>query len=264
MAAQAEAAHEGPPPDAMRRSRILHWAAVIGAGLSLWLLIDFLDGPPGPPPSDVVLWELLLSAAFAAEFFTRTGLHWNWKRYLLSHFFDWFAIIPALWFVGQGLSYEGALLWLVLLARVIRVVDRVLGDGFVRRNVLALINAFEEEITDRVLLRILDRVEAALHAGRFGEAVAEALQRNRDPVLARVRAAHPKEGLAAKVAEVSGLEEALAEAEANAYDAVVEVAGSAEVDRALRDVVKDSFDNMRADIGKKEWKKNLGFRPPRV
>lgn len=258
------ATHPGPPPETARRSRVLHWAAIVGAGLSLWLLADYLDGPPGLPPSDVVVLELLLSAAFAAEFFTRTGLHWNWKRYIFTHFFDWFAIIPVLWFVGQGMAYEGALLWLVLLARVVRVLDRVVGDGFVRRNVLALVNAFEEEITDRVMLRILDRVERALRAGKFGEAVAEALQRNRDPVLARVRAAHPRQGLAAKVAQVSGLEEALAEAEANAYDAVVEVAGSAEVDRALRDVVKDSFDNMRAEIAQKEWRKHIGFRPPRV
>lgn len=169
-----------------------------------------------------------------------------------------------LWLVGKGLPYEGVWVWLVLLARAVRFLDRLLGDGFVQRNALALVDAFEEEITDRVMLRILDRVEAALAAGRFGQAAAEALRRNRGPVLARVRASHPREGLAARVAQVTGVEEALAEAEERAYDAVVEVAGSSEVDRAMRDVVKDSFDNMRAEIRQKEWRKNIGFRPPRT
>jgi len=246
---------------APRRGRALHWAAFAGAVFSFLLLAGWMASPDAPVPQGVLLLDLLLSAAAVAEFFTRSGFHWDKLRYVRAHVFDFFAMVPALWLVLRGFPYEGWWVWLLLAARATRAVDRVLGDGFVRRKIVALLEAFEEETTDRVMLRILARVEADLEGGRFGDAVGDALARNRDEVLQRVREATPLEGLPGELARISGLDAALARAEARAYDAVVEVLRSSEVDRALRDVVASTFANLRAEIRRKAWREELGFRP---
>jgi hypothetical protein len=148
---------------------------------------------------------------------------------------------------------------LVLAMRAARVLDRALGDGFVKRNALALMEGFEEAITDRVLLRILARIEGDLDRGRFGEAVAGALARNKGAMLARARAAFPIDGAAGELARFAGLDAALERAEERAFDAVVGVVASREVDAALRDVLASSFGSLRAEIGQQSWRQNLGL-----
>jgi len=48
--------------------------------------------------------------------------------------------------VNHGLVLENVWVWIILIARFARVVDRLLGDGFLRRKCLALVEGFEEEI----------------------------------------------------------------------------------------------------------------------
>jgi hypothetical protein len=244
---------------APRRHPALHWTAFAAAVVSLLLLVLWMTGGRGPVSEDVALLDLVLSAFFAAEFFTRSGFRWARLAYVGSRFFDFVAMVPALVLVTRGLPYEDVWVWLVLAARVTRAVDRVLGDGFVKRNALALLEAFEEELTDRVTLRLLARAEADLTQGRFGQAVAQALARNRDPMLARVRAAAmPPEGAAADLAHIAGLDKVLLRAEERAFDAVVEIIGSEEVDRAVQDVIRSTFGNLRRQVGTKSWRQRIG------
>lgn len=237
-----------------RRSRILHWAAFLGSLASLLLLAAWLAEPRGAPSGEWVGLDLLLTAAAVAEFVTRSGFRWDKRRYAVAHVFDFFAMAPALWLVHRGLPFEAMWLWLFLAARAGRALDRLLGDGFVRRQLLLLLGAFEEEVTDRVLLRILARVEDDLSRGKFGEAVAQALQRNKADVLARVRAATPLDGVTGSLAHLAGIDQALEQAEARAYDAIVEVVGSAEVDAAIRDAVRSAFDGLRREVGVRSWR----------
>ena len=184
--------------------------------------------------------------------------------YLRTRFFDFVAIVPALALVHHGFVIEGVWVWLILVARAARVVDRFLGDGFVRRNVLALVEGFEEEITDRVLERIIARIQADMDRAGFSHGVAEAFVRNKAAVLQRVRAATPREGLVPGLAHIVGLDAALERAEERTYDAIVGIMNSEEVDRAVRDVVNSSFSRMRNELGKKSWRQHLGIRRRRA
>lgn len=247
---------------APRRHRALHWAAFAGALVSLALLAAWMADPRQAPPGPWVGLDVLLSAAAVAEFVTRSGFRWDPRRYTLAHAFDFLAMVPALWLVHRGLAFEGVWAWLLLAARAARALDRLLGDGFARRVLYLALGAFEEEVTDRVVLRILARVEADLERGRFGQAVAQALARNKQQVLERVRAATPLDGVAGGLAHLAGLDKALEQAEARAYDAVVEVLGSAEVDAAIRDVIGSTFDSLRREVAVKSWREPAG--PPIV
>jgi len=246
------------------RNAALHWFAFALALLSLILLATWEFSSQGPVPAGWVWLDIGLSVVFAVEFFTRSGFRWGRVAYLRTHFFDFIAIVPALVLVHHGYFIEGVWVWLILIARFARVVDRLLGDGFVRRNIWALVEGFEEEITDRVLQRIITRVQADLDRAHFSHGVAEAFVRNKSAVLQRVRAATPHKGLVPGLAHIVGLEAALERAEERTYDAIVEIIDSEEVDHAVRDVVNSVFSRMNNELREKSWKQNFGIRHHKV
>jgi hypothetical protein len=241
------------------RRGVLHWAAFSLSLASLVLLSIWVFSSRG---SVAGVWALLdtgLSVIFVFEFFSRSGFRWNRTGYLRSRFFDFIAIVPALALVHHGFFLEGVWIWLILAARLIRVVDRFLGDGFILRTVLAVMEGFEEEITDRVLGRIIARIQADMDRAGFSHGIAVALARNKSAVLQRVRAATPHEGLGPGLAQLVGLTAVLERGEERTYDAVVEIVDSEEIDLAVRNVVNSSFSRMRAEIGKKSWRQHLGI-----
>jgi hypothetical protein len=195
------------------RNAALHWGAFTLSLLSLILLLTWVLSPQGYVPTAWVLLDVALGIFFAIDFLTRSGFRWGKAAYVRSHFFDFVAIVPALALVQHGFVIEGVWVWLILGARVARVVDRFLGDGFVRRTALALMEGFEEEITDRVLERIIARIQADMDRVGFSHGVAEAFLRNKSAVLQRVRAATPREGLVPSLAHIVGLDAALERAE---------------------------------------------------
>jgi len=241
------------------RHAALHWAAFTLSLLSLILLATWVFSSRGPVPGGWLWLDIGLGVVFAVEFFTRSGFRWGWKSYLRTHFFDFIAIVPALVLVNHGFVIEGVWVWLILIARAVRVVDRLFGDGFVRRTIWALVEGFEEEITDRVLERIIARVQTDMDRAGFSHGVAETLVRNRAAVLQRVRAATPRKGFGPGLAHIVGLDDALERAEERTYDAVVGIINSEEVDRAIRDVVNSLFSRMRNELGKKSWRQHLGI-----
>jgi hypothetical protein len=245
------------------RNAALHWSAFTIALLSLILLASWVFSSRGAVPSGWVWIDISLSVFLTIGFFTRSGFRKDPAKYLRTRFFgifDLVAIIPALALVHHGFVLENAWVWIMLLARALRVIDRFLGDGFVQRNALALLEGIEESITDMVLGRIIARIQTNMVRTSFSKRVAEAFIRNKPAVLKRVRAATPHDGLLPGLAHIAGLDTALERAEERTYDAIVEILNSQEVDDALRDVIETSFGRMRSELGKKEWRRHLGIR----
>jgi len=246
------------------RHAVLHWAAFTLSLFSLVLLAIWTFSSRGAVPIAWVWIDIGLSVVFAIEFFTRSGFRWGRMSYLRSRFFDFIAIVPALALVNHGFVMESVWLWLILVARFIRVVDRFLGDGFIQRTVLTVAEIFEEEITDRVLERIIIRIQGEMDRASFSQGVAEAFIRNKDDVLQRVRTMTPREGLVPGLAHLVGLDKALERTEERAYDAIVALLSSQEIDLAVRDVVNTTFARMRTELGKKSWRQRLGMKIGRV
>jgi len=162
------------------RNPILHWIAFAFSLVSFILLSIWVFSSRGAVPSTWVIFDIVLGVVTAVEIFTRSGFKWGRAGYLETRFFDFVAIIPALALVHHGLALEGVWVWVILVARFARTIDRLVGDGFIRRNIWALIEGFEEEITDRVLQRIVGRILADMDRAHFGHEVAGAFVRNRD------------------------------------------------------------------------------------
>jgi hypothetical protein len=243
-----------------RRNPILHWVSFALSLLSLILLSVWVFSSRGPVPIVWVLFDIGLGIFTVVEFLTRSGFHWNRGAYLRTHFFDFVAIIPALALVNHGFVIESVWVWIILVSRLTRTIDRLLGDGFVQRNIWALVEGFEEEITDRVLQRIITRVQADMDRAKFSHGVAEAFVKNKSAVIQRVRAATPHDGFIPSLAHIVGLDKALERAEERTYDAVVQIIDSEEVDRAVRGVINSVFSRMTSELGEKSWKHKLGIR----
>ena len=242
------------------RNAALHWASFTLSLLSLILLSAWVFSSRGPVPGAWVLLDIGVGVFIAVGFVTRSGFRWHRAAYLRTHFFDFIALVPALVLVNTGYGIEEVWVWFILVARAARVIDRLLGDGFVRRNVLALVAGFEEELTDRVLERIIARIQADMDRACFSRGVADALVRNKPALLERVRAAAPHEGFVPGLAHIVGLDKALERAEERIYDAIVGIMNSDEVDHAIRDVVGSMFSRMRSELGTRSWRQHLGIR----
>jgi hypothetical protein len=243
-----------------RRNPVLHWIGFALSLASLILLAIWVFSSREHVPTTWILFDIGLGVITAVEFFTRSGFRWDRLAYLRTRFFDFIAIIPALALVNHGFALESVWVWLILIARFARVVDRILGDGFIRRNIWALMEGFEEEITDRVLQHIIARVQSDMNKAHFSHEVAKAFVRNKSAVLERVRAATPKDGLMPSLAHIVGLDKALERAEEQTYDAIVGIIGSEEIDAAVRDVINSVFSHMHGELGEKSWKQKLGIR----
>lgn len=242
-------------PLAAGRSRSLHWLASAAALVSLATLWLWAWGRPGPVPDAVLQWtDLTLAAFFALELFTRTGWLQSRLTYLKWHWFDFVAILPL---TVLGPAAVAPLVWIVLASRLVRLVDRTLGDGYVQRNTLILIGALEEEISDRVLANMLSRWERDLDHARFGSSIARALARNQEAVLRRVFAEQLQDGAFAKVAHFTGLQSGIEREERRLFEALIATLGSPEMDEALRDVLASSLRRGRAQLSTRDWRAKL-------
>lgn len=255
LISQVEAIDKRP-----RRSPLLHRTGIILALISLLLLAAWMAQPQEVLPRGWLWIDIGISALSALEFVTRSGLRWNPAGYVRTHIFEFVAIAPALVLIQYSVPYEPVWLWIILIARGARFINRLLGDGFVQRNALALVGAIEEEITDRVLLRLMARIQTDLERGKFGNALAESLARNKEKVLARIRAEHPREGLTASLARLTGLDTALENVEDRVYDSIVKVLATDEIENAVTEGVSSTFSTMRREIAVKSWRQKLGIR----
>ncbi len=242
------------------RSPLLHWLALVLSLASLALLVWWLVAPPERVPAAWLWADVALSIFFVGEFVTRSGFQWDRGGYSRTHFFDFLAMVPVLVLAYFQVPFAIIGIWLVLIMRIIRVVDRLLGDGFIQRNFFALIDGIEEEISDRVILRTMSRLQADLSRGKFGHELAAALERHKGPILERIRKEHPKEGIAVSVARLTGLDKRLERAEEQIFLSIIEFLRSSELDKAAHEAIESTFAAIQEEVKMKSWKQNLGFR----
>lgn len=246
-----------------RRARWIHWTAWLAALLAFALLLVPLAWPETRPrASGLGTFDLILTLFFLLEFFTRSGFRRLGLRYAATRWFDFVAMVPAAWMLTGGPTIPEWVSWTVLVARGARAIDRTLGDGFVLRHVLALLEAAEEEISDRVVVKILTRVQAELVDARFGQAAAEALRKNRDEILNRIYREQLRDaGLLGSFASITGLQAALEKSERRLFDSIVEMVGSPETDAMIADIVGQTLERAKREIGVRSWRTRLGLQP---
>jgi len=156
---------------------VLTWAAVVTNG---WLLFF--------PPQDhglrngIEVADLVVCALFFV------AICWRWLRFRAGRRLlrkQWWEVIALFPFIVPTVGEWKAVLLVVLLARLVRLVDRtdnVLGDrvtaDVVRHFSDPIVNAIKRPIT----IAVLDEVVAVIRTGTYAENVRSALDENRDQI----------------------------------------------------------------------------------
>ena len=239
-----------------RRAAWLHWTALAAAMLSILVAVVWKWGEPGSGFA-VVLQSIDVGLAvfFSLELFTRSGFRKNGLSYLDWRWFDYIAILPI--FALGSLAVSIAF-WPVLICRAVRLADRTFGDSFVQRNALLVVSIIEQEISDRILDKIVTGWDEELKRANFGTAMSIALARNKEGVLQRVYAEQLQDGTVAKIAHYTGLQATLEKEERRLLGAVIDMVGSPEVDKAIRDVIGASLGRARAHLDGRDWRRRIG------
>jgi hypothetical protein len=109
------------------------------------------------------------------------------------------------------------------------------------------------------MIRILDRLDADLSRGKFGEVLGEVLENSKGQVLDEIHAQHPQ-ALKTGLAHVTGVTQALEKGEAQIYESIVKILKSPAVDKTIRNSVNSTFASLCKEISETSWKTNLGFK----
>lgn len=172
-----------------RRRSLTDWTLVLLVWLALvpnaWLLF----WPPAQQSGKHALWyaDLALAVLLALS------ICWRWLRFRIGRIYlrmHWWEV-PALFpFIVPVVGQWRWVLTLVLLARIVRVVDRtdnVVGD----RITAALITHFSDPIIDTIrrpiTVAVLDEVIAVIETGTYAANVKAALDENHAELEAMVR-----------------------------------------------------------------------------
>jgi len=159
----------------------LTWVAVV---TNVWLL--FFEPHSSSWLHTLRVIDLVVAIVLAVS------ICWRWLRfrigwiYLRKHWWEVPALVPLPWSLPE---HHHWLLWPILIARVVRVVDRtdnVLGD----RITAALVQHFSDPIVDAIkrpiTVAVLDEVIDVIQVGTYATNLKAALDENRDELEAMV------------------------------------------------------------------------------
>ncbi|MHB8585144.1 MAG: hypothetical protein ACYDDF_04825 [Thermoplasmatota archaeon] len=238
------------------RSRFVHWMAFGTAILSFALLAGWALEPQPTVPFGLVAIDVAITLFSLYEFWTRSGLHWHGTRYVGLHFFDFIAMVPGFALVAYG--YHGRIvLWILVAARAARAVDRTLGDGFAERFAISVLDLVESEIVDEVTRNVARHMGEEVARASFARAISAALKTNKEPLLEKLRAEQLPAGALGALGRISGIETMLHHAEERAFDAITDLLGSDEIDKAIRDVIGDTVANLEKRASRPSWRQRI-------
>ena len=151
----------------------LCWVSLIP---NAWLIVH--------TPHHTALHHAILNADLGIEIALGAAICWRWlrfrvgRRYLRKRLWE----IPALFpFIIPVVGHWQIVLWLVLLARLARVVDRT-DSYFGDKIMVALIEHFTEPIVDAIkrpiTIAVMDEVIDVLRVGTYALNVRDALEEN--------------------------------------------------------------------------------------
>ncbi len=217
-------------------------AALGSAALIFW--VDILP-VPHPALRPIVIAEYVTCAIFALE------LLWRWRRedwswnYPFLYWYEVLCLIPA---AATYFADSHVVRVVVLLARLLRVADRALGDRVTVAVVNRALNAIVEAIKRPVTMAVLEEVSEVLRVGRYTSNIASALEENRaeldemileliekDPALGRVRYLPFHEDIIRGIASTS-------------FRIVFQVLADPRTDELVGDVLRENVHQMRRAV----------------
>lgn len=163
-----------------RQHTLMSWFLVfltwVSLALNVWLLLL--------APHSRTWHDILRYGDWGVSAFLALSICWRWlrfrigRRYLRSHWWEVPALVPV---AVPHLTDWHWVMWLVLLARVVRVVDRT-DNYFGDKIIEALLQHFADPIVDTIkrpiTIAVMDEVIAVIQEGTYAANVRAALDEN--------------------------------------------------------------------------------------
>lgn len=238
-----------------RRGTVLDWTLLVLAAASVGLNAWFLFGPQPPyAGSDASIHDLLLGIdlAICVVFFVAICVRWLRVRlgriYLSRHWWEIPALLPI---IVPAFGDRDWVLWIFLVARGLRLVDRtdnIFGDRFT----VVLIQHFSDPIIDAikrpVTVAMLGEVTDVLRMGTYATNVRRAIDENRPELEAMVLQLIKEDRTAGRLRFVPFHDEVLRSSTDTVFRILDRALDDPRTTELISDIIMNSIDQVRAAV----------------
>jgi hypothetical protein len=226
--------------------------AVVSVGLVAYSVLGDLDAEQR---MTVFYVDCAICGLFLAEFvWSWWQVGWGW-HFLRRNWYDGVGMIPIAHptFIDGGWT---TVLWvLVVLARIGRAADRLVGErvtaALTLRATAALVSAVRQPLT----VAVLDDVADVLQTGHYTRNFAAALQENQGELKRMIREKLEEDRLTGRVSLVPFHESLIDTVSETVLRVVFAVLADPRTDELVADVLRENIDQMRAQISEKAYGK---------
>jgi voltage-gated potassium channel len=196
-----------------------------------------------------IFWiDVVICGLFAVEFLASWS-HVDWRpTFLLRNWYDLLGMIPVaqVAFTDSGWMI---LLWVVVvLARIGRAVDRLVGEKVTQsvtaRATAALVDAVKHPIT----VAVLEEVAAVLQTGHYSRNIAAALQENRHAIKDMVREKLEQDRLTGRLTAVPFSDKLVDSVSETTLRVILSVLADPRTDELIADLLRENILQMRTQV----------------
>jgi hypothetical protein len=240
--------------EGVRRSRVTDVLVVVLAVVSVALVAYSVLGDLDGRQRLVVFYvDCGICALFLAEFlWSWHAVGWGWP-FLLRNWYDVLGMVPVAHpdFLDGG--WTGLLWVLVVLARIGRAADRLVGErvtaGLTQRATAALVAAVRQPLT----VAVLDDVADVLRTGHYTRNLAAALLENQGELTVMIREKLEEDRLTGRVSLVPFHENLIDTVTETTLRVVFAVLADPRTDELVADVLRENLQQLREQVKAKPY-----------
>lgn len=239
---------------ALTQRRISDVLVVVLAVVSVVLLVLSAFGTFTPREQLTVFWiDVGICVLFALEFlFSWSHLHWR-PAFFLRNWYDVVGMIP----VAHPIFLDGGwtrVLWaVVVLARIGRAVDRLVGQrvtaSVTKRASAALVDAVKHPIT----VAVLEEVASVLQTGQYTKNIATALEENREEIKNMVREKLEEDRLTSRLTAVPFSDRLVDTVSETTLRVIFSVLDDPRTDELISDVLRENILQVRTEVHERAY-----------
>jgi hypothetical protein len=242
------------------RSRLIDLLVVTLAVVSVGLVVYSVFGQLDAQARLTVFYvDLGICALFLAEFL------WSWSRsgrgwqFLFRNWYDVLGMIPVAHPTFTDDGGWSMVLWLVVvLARIGRAADRLVGERVTAALTLRATSALVSVVRQPLTVAVLDDVADVLETGHYTRNFATALAENQDKLKLMIREKLEEDRLTGRVSLVPFHESLIDTVSETTLRVVFAILADPRTDELIADLLRENIDQMRAEINSKAYGKARG------
>lgn len=190
---------------------------------------------------------------FAVEFLASWS-HLRWRpAFLLRNWYDVLGMVPVAHPVFTQGGWTRVLWVLVVLARISRAVDRLVGERvtatLTRRGTSALVDAVKHPLT----VAVLEEVAAVLQTGHYTKNIAAALDENREELKDMVREKIEEDRLTRRITVVPFSDRFVDTVSETTLRVIFSVLDDPRTDELISDMLRENITQMRTEVQERAY-----------